>query len=242
VSETDADDRAAELELVQLGGDDVDPGPLGGPGSTLASVIGDRDVDQESWQEYRYARGQLPASGWRVVSTRPARSGPRLLLAAPHPGQPAAWALVYLSERDGRWFFSADPGPVHPRPGRPARRRYLCLDWPSATVVAPAGEPPALSVRLTNTARTPWSNGPDVVRILAWVLDPGTGEPLPAERYFVTTLSDHRPVELAAGQSLVLPALLATFETARLPPGRYGLTALLMALNLRSSAGTLHLT
>ncbi|HEY1920566.1 MAG TPA: hypothetical protein VGH27_33775 [Streptosporangiaceae bacterium] len=235
---TDADD----LDLVQLGGIDVDPGPLGDPGDTLLSVIGARELDRESWQEYQHIRGQLPASGWRVVSTQPGLDRPRVVLAAPHPEQPAAWALAYLSEKGGRWFFSANPGPVHPRPGRSARRRHLRLDWPSTPVVAPAGEPPVLSVRLTNTGRAPWSNGPDVVRVLAWILDPGTSEPLPAERYFATTSSDHRPVELAAGQSLVLPALIATFEPARLPPGRYELSALLMALNLRSSVGTLLLT
>ena len=97
-------------------------------------------------------------------------------------------------------------------------------------------------VRMTNTAGTSWHNGPDIVRVLASILDPGTGEPLPAQRYFATTSHDHWPVELAAGQSLLLLAQIATVEPARLPPGRYGVTALLTALNLRSPVGTLHLT
>jgi hypothetical protein len=108
--------------------------------------------------------------------------------------------------------------------------------------VAPAGQPLALSLALTNTARTPWSNGPDIIRILAWILHDGTGEPLPAQKYFVSAGSDHRPVTLAAGQSLVLPAGLATLEPELLPPGHYGLTAILTALNLRSAPSVLHLT
>jgi hypothetical protein len=234
---------AAELELVQLGSVDVDPGPLNLPGTSLMPAIGGRELDQDSWAECRHSREQLPATGWRVVSTRHGQAGPRVLLAAPHPGQPAAWALIHLSSLDGgRWFFSADPGPVYVRPGRPARRRYLRLDWPRTPVVAPAGQPLALSLRLTNTADTPWTNGPDLVRVLAWILHDDTGERLPAQRYFASSLSDHRPVELAAGQSLVLPACLATLEPELLPPGCYGLTALLTALNLRSARSVLHLT
>ena len=41
---------------------------------------------------------------------------------------------------------------------------------------------------------------------------------------------------------MLIPAIIATYEPVRLLPGRYGLTALLTSLNLRSAPGALHLT
>ena len=208
------------------------------------TVLGGRKLDPESSDERRYLLGLLPPAGWRVIDTRsPSEQGlAGVALAAPHSERPGGWALIYLSGRDDWWQFSADPGPEYPRPGRAARRHYLRLDWPVTPVVAPPGQPLALSVRLTNTANTAWSNGPDLVRVLAWVLDPGTGDPLPAEKWFTSSGSDHRPVELAPGESMLIPAIIATYEPVRLLPGRYGLTALLTSLNLRSAPGALHLT
>jgi hypothetical protein len=41
---------------------------------------------------------------------------------------------------------------------------------------------------------------------------------------------------------MLVPAIIATYEPQRLLPGRYGLTALLTSLNLKSTSGALHLT
>lgn len=203
MSRTGAGDESAdvsELDLVQLGqGPEIDPGTLHGSGTDLVTALDGRKFDPESSGERRYLCGLLPPSGWRVIDAQPPgeQGLAGVALAAPHPERPGGWALVYLSGRDDRWHFSADPGPEYPRPGRAARRRHLRLDWPVTPVLTEAGKPPALSLRLTNTADTRWSNGPDLVRVLAWILDPGTGDPLPAERWFASSGSDHRPVELA---------------------------------------------
>ena len=244
MNRTDADDGVADLALVQLGSVDVHPDVLRGPGTDLATAIGPRPLLRDSWDACQAIRALLPSAGWRVAQVRAARGSARAAaaLAAPCPGEPGAWVLAFLAEDNGQWLFSGDPEPARPRPGRAARRRYLRLDCPAVPVIAAAGQPPDLSLRLTNTGASGWGNGPDIMRVLAWITDPRTGEPLPAQRTFAQAGSEHFPVELAAGESIIIPARTATRDAGQLPPGSYGLTALLTAVNLRSAPGTLHLT
>jgi hypothetical protein len=98
---------------------------------------------------------------------------------------------------------------------------------------------------LTNAAGQRWSaeHRPALSRseddgyVLAWLLD-GQDEPLPADRWWSHGGTTPLP-PLEAGAAVTLPVHFATESVTDLPPGRYGLTATLVSLNLRSDQGTI---
>ena len=119
--------------------------------------------------------GQLPADGWRVILTRPARQhlGPAEFLAAPLPGHQGAWAMVILGHRDGLQTLSADPGPLRAYPGQAARRQGLQLTWPGPELVLPAGTPVQLTINLRNCRPGTWHNErDDSAYVAGWLLGP----------------------------------------------------------------------
>jgi hypothetical protein len=104
------------------------------------------------------------------------------------------------------------------------------------------GRLPARSADLDDLARPPQPGGSAQVRILAWIPDLDIGERLPARRGFAQSPDSNTVTALAAGELVILPAVVATFEPEWLPGGSYSLTVLLTGLNPRSSPGTLHIT
>lgn len=235
------DDDAASPDggagLVQVGHVEVEQPVLTGPGQPLAGLLAGRELRVTITDEMM---GQLPADGWRVISTQPAREhlGPAEVLAAPLPGHQGAWALVNLARRDGVWIFSADPGPVLVYPGQAARRHGLRLTWPQPELHLPAGVPVQLTVNLHNSTPDVWRNQRnDSAHVAGWLLDPA-GQRIQASPWIGYGHGASIPA-LQPGETISLPVALSTPDTGALPAGRYGLDAVLVALNLNSSPGTL---
>lgn len=223
--------------LVQVGHVEVEQPVLAGPGQPLAGLLAGRELRGTVPAE---VIDRLPADGWRVISTRPASQhlGPAEVLAAPLPGRQGAWALVALARRDGAWIFSADPGPVLVYPGKAARRHGLRLTWPQPELRLPAGLPVQLTVNLHNSRPDVWRNHrDDSAYVAGWLLDPA-GQRLQASPWIAYGHGASIPA-LQPGQIISLPVTLVTPDTGALPAGRYGLDAVLLALDLRSSPGNL---
>jgi hypothetical protein len=164
---------------------------------------------------------------------------PSRTFAAPHPAQPNAWALVNITETSSGWRTSADPGPVVPLPGRPARRRGLRLDWPTRPFTGSPDALPELTITIRNTAVQPWHNvGRDSAHIQAWLLD-AAGRRLPASPFVLHGALPRLP-DLAAGEGAPLPVTIASPEHIS-APGRYGVQAVAVALNLWSGIGAVAL-
>jgi hypothetical protein len=162
----------SEDGLVQLSYVEVDPAALSGPGGRLDALLAGRVIDNLPmiWPE------EFPADGWRVIYTRtgPGRGSPRLVevLAAPLPVCDGAFAMVSLSERDGKLRLGCDPGPVAVHPGRATRRHGLRLEWREPVLRARAGEPLRLTIELVNTSRGRWDNAADDSEVVVgWLLD-----------------------------------------------------------------------
>jgi hypothetical protein len=227
--------------LVQLGLLEVDPRVLATEGVSLDNAMaGRRLVNALALAEIR---DQLPAQGWREVRSDDfgVDEGKMLTLAAPHHRVPDAWVLASLSERDDQWLFSASPEPNSVWPGKAFRRRHLRLTWPRSPIVASAGRVPELPVTVTNTAAELWRGMPgDIQAPVTWIVDAETGERLTPQGWFA--YGGASTAELAAGASKDLVAILATHGADELPPGEYGLEAVLLTLDLRSDRGHLRLT
>lgn len=223
--------------LVQIGHVEVEPQILAGPGQSLAGLLAGRDLQASAPAPLM---GQLPAGGWRVIRTRPARQrlGPAEVLAAPLPGHPGTWAMLTLARRDGRWILSADPGPHRVYPGQQARRQGLQLTWPQPEIRRPAGAEVRLAINLRNSRPVTWRNQrDDCAHVTAWLLDPA-GQRLQASPWLAYARGAPVPT-LQPGETISVPVTLATPHTHTLPAGRYGLDGVLVQLNLRSGPGTL---
>jgi hypothetical protein len=203
-----------DLAMVQLGHEEVRADALAGTGTSLPAAIAGRPLASEPGLPELL--DELPTDGWRVVDS--GEHGRLLTLAAPHHELRGAWALAYLRKRSDRWHLSSTAMPEFPRPGKASRRRHLRLTWPQSPITAPAGCVPPLTVTLTNVS----------------------GERLPAAGWFA--YGDQNPVELPTGASTELVPVLATENADGLPPGEYGLEAVLLALDLPSDRGRLRLT
>jgi hypothetical protein len=225
-----------DLAMVQLGHEEVRADALAGTGTSLPAAIAGRPLASEPGLPELL--DELPTDGWRVVDS--GEHGRLLTLAAPHHELRGAWALAYLRKRSDRWHLSSTAMPEFPRPGKASRRRHLRLTWPQSPITAPAGCVPPLTVTLTNVSgelrRETMS---DTHAAIAWIVDGKTGERLPAAGWFA--YGDQNPVELPAGASTELVPVLATENADGLPPGEYGLEAVLLALDLPSDRGRLRL-
>ena len=168
----------SELELVQIGPDDVDPAVLTAGGVDVAELLARfvpvtrRQVDLAAF----------PTTGWRQVSRLEVGSGgaARFRFLAPHRQDPAGWALLaFMTWTDG-WLQTGDPGPLFPRPGRPSRRQFLRLRWPPEPIVTQTGREPSLALSLQNLSDQPWV-GTDAMETSACLLDPD-GHRLPLSK------------------------------------------------------------
>lgn len=136
------------------------------------------------------------------------------------------------------WIFSAGPGPVLVYPGQAARREGLRLTWPQPELRLPAGLAVQLTVNLSNSRPDVWRNQRgDSAHVAGWLLDPA-GQRLRASPWLAYGHGASIPA-LQPGETISLPVTLGTPDTGALPVGRYGLDAILVQLNLRSSFGTL---
>ncbi|MGN6246100.1 MAG: hypothetical protein ACTHQ3_20815 [Motilibacteraceae bacterium] len=170
-----------ELDLLTLGSVDVEPAVLQGDGMALdelplGPVEGIHPVDDRTPPD---VRALLPARGWRVVhEAARGDGGSDVAFAAPVDG---GWATLHLARRpDGRSILSGDPGPVVPRPGRPARRAGLALRWDAARALTTLADPAAtatgpasrLTITLTNDSDRRWAADPrDNGFVVAGLLD-----------------------------------------------------------------------
>lgn len=225
-----------DLTLVQLGHLDVDPSVLAGPGTTLSDALGEHG----SLTQLGDRAAELPTDGWRMIGESNAEFHTSQAFAAPHPAQRDAWALLHIAKTRGGWRTSADPGPVSLLPGRPARRKGLRLDWPAEPFTGSADDLPELTITIRNTATRAWENiGRDSAHIRAWLLNTD-GQRLPASP-FVWHGALPRLPDLAAGEGVLMPVTIAVPE--RIPgPGRYGVQAVVVALNLWSDIGAVRLS
>jgi hypothetical protein len=210
-------------------------------GVTLTEVLSDFEpVDLQEAPE------DLPQVGWRIILERPADElmCRRVELAAPHQDEPEGWAMFGLNEQDGRWQCGGvDLGPTRARPGKATRRRGLQED----PIIGIVGEPLFLQVALRNVSEQTWPAGgaaadsyiSDELQVIAW-LQSADGETLPAQQWF-TFASVRSTDRIEPGETVMLPARIATENVETLPPGDYGLLALLMSLDLRAERGRLRL-
>jgi hypothetical protein len=223
-----------DLSLVQLGHRDIDPSVLTGPGATLEESLGQRG----SLAGLGSLADELPHDGWRLIAESGDVDSSRTF-AAPHPAQPNAWALVNITETPNGWRTSTDPGPVVALPGRPARRKGLRLDWPTQPFTGSPAALPELTVSIRNTTTQSWENvGGDSAHIQAWLLD-AAGQRLPASPFVLHGALPRLP-DLAAGEGAPLPVTIASPEDIP-EPGRYGVQAVAVALNLWSGIGAVAL-
>jgi len=227
--------------LVQLGYVEVDPATLTGPGGGLDPLLAGRVIDNQpdSWPE------DLPADGWRVIYTRDDRGkGSSVLVevfAAPLPAFDGGFAMVSLAlgKRDGKLRVGCDPGPVPVSPGRAARRHGLRLEWRKPLVRARAGLPLELTIDLANRSWHRWHNiADDSTIVVGWLLDAEGNRLRDGDWHFGYGGRDLLPcLEPEREQELTVRILTPEIQTV--PPGTYGLEAMLADLNLRSEPATL---
>ncbi len=237
-----AEGQTHELSLVQLGDYEVDPDLLVGPGTDIEGAFSGpaRDIDGTP----AFVEG-LPASGWRPIAkldeTR--YRGRREVIAAPcireahgsavvddqQPGAPT-WAVLALEKtHDHRWTIR-ETGCHSIQAGRPTRRRYLHLSWPTPASTLPTGQsrlPP--TVKLTNISDQAWSNDADDRTLIIGSVSDSHGRPFPdsALRFYASggllpTLEPHG--------SLVLVVNWAKVQATVFPPGQYQYQATLLTL------------
>jgi hypothetical protein len=230
--------------LVQLGYVEVDPATLAGPGGGLDALVAGRVVDNEPdrWPE------DFPADGWRVIYTRNGRgSGSRNLVevfAAPLPEFDGGFAMVSLAlgRRDGKLRVGCDPGPVPVHPGKASRRQGLRLEWPKPVLRTNAGQSLELTVDLVNRSWRRWHNvADDSTVVVGWLLD-AEGNRVRENGHFRFGIGHRELLRcLEAGRHQELTVRILTPEIQTVPPGTYGLEAMLADLNLRSDEATLTL-
>jgi hypothetical protein len=231
---------------VQLGRVEVSRGVLGESGRDLAELLA-------AFEPLDLTRvggdlSELPGKGWRVLSDRPGiqgQAGRHVSLAAPHAEDAEGWVMLSLALRDGRWLASAHPGPVHARPPKAVRREGLRLLWCEEPVIGIAGEPLCLRVGLRNVSERPWKtydrvdeNFTDHLGVVAWLYDT-EGHQLPARDSFL--FSWHGGRTIMSGETVMLLAEVMTTGIEELPPGEYGIRAMLTSVDLRSDPGVLQL-
>jgi hypothetical protein len=201
----------SELDLVQIGPDDVDPSVFTAGGVDVAELRHGLPV----------TRGQVdlaafPTTGWRQVSRLEVGSGgpARFRFLAPHREDPAGWALLtFMTWTDG-WLQDGDPGPLFSRPGRPSRRQFLRLRWPREPIITQIGQDPVLALYLHNVSDRPWV-GNDAMETSACLLDPdGHRLPLPSVR---TWQPVRKQRSIVPGGSLTITPTLVTLDVSRLP-------------------------
>lgn len=240
-----AEDQDHELSLVQLGDYEIDPKLLLGPGTDIEGAFSGpaRDI----YGSRAFVHG-LPALGWRPIAkldeTR--YQGRREVIAAPcireahgsvavahqQPGAPA-WAVLALEEtHDHRWTIREN-GCHSIQAGRPTRRRYLHLSWPTPASTLPTDQPRLPpTIELTNISDQPWSNDADDRTLIIGSASDSHGRPFP----------DSAPGFYAAGGplptlephgSLVLGVNWAKVQATVFPPGQYQYQATLLTLRLK---------
>jgi len=140
----------------------------------------------------------------------------------------------------------SNPGPLHPIAGLAARRERLKLRWPSAALVFRSGSVPDLHVLLCNISDGPLGGPNDKTysqdggQVVAFVLNEA-GEPLPHALGINRGMPLAIP-RLAPDEQVELPALLITRNVSVLPPGNYGVKAVLPTMELWSNVARLTLT
>lgn len=224
--------------MVSLGEVDIDPKVLTGEGRSLREAMGVRPVDDRIGE----IEERLPRVGWRLIHRWPAQHGwgGSEVFAAPC-GETAdsGWALASASGGGGDWILSANPGSVRVFPGRAARRAGLVLSWPD-DLTATAGSIPELNIRLGNDTDRVWSSGPgDTAHVRGWLLDV-SGRRLEKSSLFAYVAGEILPT-LQPGEVVTLPVAMAFFDYQSLGPGDYQLAAVAVALDLRSTAGSIAL-
>jgi hypothetical protein len=223
-----------ELDLVQIGPEDVNPAVLAEAGHDVQELVG-------RFAPVTHALVDLaafPQGGWREVSRlEPGPRTQRFRFIAPSREDPAGWALLTYMTWPGGWHLNGDPGPLFPRPGRPTRRRNLRLCWARQAITAPTGSVPHLSMTLHNLADEPWA-ATDALDTMAYLLD-RDGDPLPQPSVASWEPKDRRAI--ASTSSITIIPTLTTLDVERLPAGRYQLEAVLTDLELKSDLGTLDL-
>lgn len=238
---------AGDAWLVQLAHVEVARGVLEEGGSELGGVLAPFEPLELKAQELFDG---LPQGGWRVVADLPALTGGpgrRVVLAAPHPEDPDGWALISLSLRDGRWLMGVDPGPVRLRPAKAVRRAGLRLFWREQPIIGLVGEPLRLKAGLQNVSDRRWATrdvddtigDTDHLSVVAWLYDQN-GERLPARRWVSFGHLD-APDSIGPGEMVMLGAEVLTTDVDQLPPGEYGIIAMVTSLNLHSDRGVVRL-
>ena len=179
----------------------------------------------------------LPVSGWRKVTERPRSDGrpSNELFAAPRDG---GWAVASVgSAPGGPPRFMGDMGTYRLRPDQETRRHGLQLSWqdPHRVAVSDFG---SVTVTLTNTAEVVWTPDPeDHAFVHGHFLDENGQAPARCQFGYGRYEGEWKGVSLAPGEAIDLPVRFGHDDAPG--PGTYGIEAILVSLNLRSSKGIL---
>jgi hypothetical protein len=178
----------------------------------------------------------LPVSGWRKVTERPRGDRPsNELFAAPRDG---GWAVASVGSAPGAPpRFMGDMGTYRLRPDQETRRQGLQLSWqdPIRVAVSDFG---SVTVTLTNTAEVVWTPDPEDHRFVHGHFLDETGQaPERCQFGYGRYEGEWKGVSLAPGEAIDLPVRFGHDDAPG--PGAYGIEAILVSLNLRSSKGIL---
>lgn len=228
-------------DKVQLGDFEVERAVLLGRGGELPSIWQGQPLTVEEPVAHA-ADGPFPIIGWRVVAgddDSTSAEMPSPVLAAPAQDD-SHWWLVRLEERDGAWLATAHPWPVRMRPSREARGTGLALSWADGPASATAGSLNDVEVSLSRTDSPflAWDEEDDA-NVVGWLVDALTGERLPYEPW--QAFGFGQPIARATEGSVRLPVRWITSDIDRLPPGRYGIAANLVSLQVHTDTAYIEL-
>lgn len=124
-------------------------------------------------------------------------------------------------------------------PGRAARRAGLSLSWATG-LSSSAGTSPQLTIQLRNTTDQTWSNEyADSAYVRGWLVDDGNR--LEESPWFAYGTGQALPI-LQPGAMAHLSVDLASYPYETLRAGTFRLDAVVVALDLESTPGSITLT
>ncbi len=172
----------------------------------------------------------LPQAGWRLIHESNLKSHDNVAYSAPGSD---GWAVLQLhrAPENSNWEAGWTSEFIPLLPSKQARAERLIFRWAADQFAWRAGGPPALRATLTNLSSSPFpDNAEDFVGAIVFLLT-SDGDELPANGFFVHSLSSH-PDVVAPGETISVPLPIATLDCERLAAGEYQAVSRLVSLDL----------